>query len=134
MTDQDDQKNDQKKGTTPGQPDPKEADTTREGMGMVRDEGVPGELREEMFENARLYRMHENTEMTNVNDEPGFQDGMPGSISDFSVVTGDGPEDSTARLADPNDDAGGEVSGPRVGGAGGFDGGPQRGHKLKGEE
>ena len=99
---------------------------------MVVDEGVPGELREEIFENARLYRMHENTEMTNVNDEPGFNDGMPGSISAYSVVTGDDPQDSTARLADPNDDAHGEIHGGD-GHAGNFDGGPQRSHPLEGD-
>ncbi len=126
MTDQDDQ--------TENPQSPDEARIQQEGMGMIVDEGVPGEIREEIFENARLYRMEENTEMTNVNDEPGFQDGIQGSISDFSVVTGEGPEDSTARLADPNDDAGGEVRGPRVGGSGGFDGGPKRDHKLEGEK
>lgn len=118
---------------TPGQIDPSEENEDRMGEGNIRDEGVPGELREEMFENARLYYMHETTDMTNVNDEPGFDDGTYGSISDFSVVTGDDPEDSATRLADPNDDAGGEVRGPRVGGSGGIDGGPQRDHPLGGE-
>ena len=123
---------DDRDSETPGIIDHKQEDDSL--SGIVRDEGVPGELREEMFENARLYNMREATDMTNVNDEPGFDDGTYGSISDGSVVTGDGPQDSTARLAAPNNDAGGEVKGPRVGGSGAVDGGPPRTRPLPGDK
>lgn len=115
MTDRDKQ--------TPGQIDPHEENNDRMGEANIRDLGVPGELREDMSENARLFN---EFDQTNVNDERGFDDGLPGSISDFSVVTGQGTQDSTTRLADPNQDAGGEVKGARVGGSGGVDGGPER--------
>lgn len=118
---------------TPGRVERQEENNDRLGEANIRDEGVPGELREEMFENARLLNTFDDTIETNVNDEPGFDDGVPGSISDFSVVTGREENDSTTRLADPNDDAGGEVRGPRVGGDGAFDGGPERDHPLGGE-
>lgn len=115
---------------TPGQIDPHEENDDRLGPGNIRDEGVPGELREDMFENARLF--NEFTPQ-NVNDEPGFDDGIGGSISDFDIAQGNA-EESGPRLADPNHDAGGEVKGPRVGGSGAVDGGPPRRHPLPGQD
>lgn len=102
------------------------------GAGVVYDDGIEPSLRTEMLDNASAYMA--DTPPANVNDEPGFDDGVPNSFSDFSVVTPENPQ-GTARLADPNHDAGGEVhGGPRAGGSGGFDGGPQRDHPLPGEE
>ncbi|AFZ68235.1 hypothetical protein [Deinococcus peraridilitoris] len=115
---------------TPGQLDEHEENNDRMGAGPTRDLGVPGELRQEMFENARIYGLDEQP--MNVNDERAFDDGLPGSISDFSALSADNPEGS-ARFAEPNDDAGGEIKGPRVGGAGGIDGGPQRERPLPDE-
>lgn len=88
---------------TPGQLDEHEENNDRMGAGPTRDLGVPGELRQEMFENARIYGLDEQP--MNVNDERAFDDGLPGSISDFSALSADNPEGS-ARFAEPNDDAG----------------------------
>lgn len=116
---------------TPGQLDPAEEGNARMGEGTLRDLGIDEDLRTEMLDNAVAFGLDEQP--TNVNDERAFDDGLPGSWSDFSVVSADSPE-GTTRFADPNDDAGGEVRGPRVGGAGGFDGGPQRPRPLPGDE
>lgn len=111
----------------PGQIDENEIDNQRMGEASMRDLGIDPKLREEMLDNAVAYGL--DVSPTNVNDERAFDDGLPGSWSDFSAVTEDAPE-GTTRLADPNDDAGGDVKGPRVGGAGGFDGGPPRATPL----
>ncbi|WP_235692430.1 hypothetical protein [Deinococcus aquaedulcis] len=99
------------------------------GAGIAYDDGIDPDLRAEMLDNALAYMDDEPPH--NVNDEPGFDDGVPGSISDFSVVGPQTPGGVT-RLADPSFDAGGEVQGPRVGGSGGFDGGPPRTTPLPG--
>ncbi|GAA5532835.1 hypothetical protein [Deinococcus aluminii] len=101
------------------------------GAGITFDDGIEPSLRTEMLDNAIAYS--ENTPPANVNDEPGFDDGVPNSFSDFSVVTADIPG-GTTRLADPSFDAGGEVKGPRIGGSGGIDGGPPRTRPLPGTE
>ena len=122
---------------TPGQIDPSEENDDRMGPASMRDLGIDPELREEMLDNAVAYGLDEQP--TNVNDERAFDDGLPGSWSDFSPVAAEGsgldntsPE-GAARFADPNNDAGGETQGPRVGGAGGFDGGPPRATPLPGD-
>lgn len=101
------------------------------GAGVVYDDGIDPDIRTEMLDNAAAY----GTDFVpnNVNDEPGFDDGVPGSFSDFSVVSADNPE-GTTRLADPSQDAGGEVKGARVAGSGGIDGGPPRTRPLPGTE
>lgn len=101
------------------------------GTGLAYDDGIDPSLRTEMLDNAMAY----GTDFVpgNVNDEPSFDDGVPGSFSDFSVITPDTPG-GTTRLADPSHDAGGEVKGPRVGGSGGIDGGPPRTTPLPGTE
>ena len=101
------------------------------GAGMTFDDGIDPSIRTEMLDNAMAYG--DDFTPNNVNDEPSFDDGTPGSFSDFSVIT-PGTPDGTARLADPSNDAGGEVRGPRVGGSGGIDGGPPRTHPLPGTE
>lgn len=101
------------------------------GAGMTFDDGIDPSLRTEMLDNAVAYG--DDFTPNNVNDEPGFDDGTLGSFSDFSVIT-PGTPDGTTRLADPNNDAGGEVRGPRVGGSGGIDGGPPRTRPLPGTE
>ncbi|MFB9994912.1 hypothetical protein ACFFLM_23460 [Deinococcus oregonensis] len=93
------------------------------GAGIALDDGIDPSLRTEMLDNALAYM--DDTPPNNVNDEPGFDEGVPNSISDFSVVTKDMPG-GVARLADPSFDAGGEVQGARISGSGGFDGGPPR--------
>lgn len=99
------------------------------GAGLAFDDGIEPSLRTEMLDNAEAYMV--DTPPANVNDEPGFDDGIPNSFSDFSVITPENPG-GTTRLADPSHDAGGEVKGPRVGGSGGIDGGPPRTHPLPG--
>lgn len=101
------------------------------GAGVVYDDGIDPAIRTEMLDNAAAY----GTDFVpnNVNDEPGFDDGVPGSFSDFSVVSADHPE-GTTRLADPSQDAGGEVRGARIAGSGGIDGGPPRTTPLPGTE
>lgn len=101
------------------------------GAGVAYDDGVPADIRTEMLDNAVAYG--DDFTPNNVNDEPAFDDGTPGSFSDFSVITPDNP-DGTTRLADPSQDAGGEVRGPRVGGSGGIDGGPPRARPLPGTD
>lgn len=101
------------------------------GAGVVYDDGIDPSIRSEMLDNAVAYG--DDFTPNNVNDEPGFDDGVPGSFSDFSVITPDNPE-GTTRLADPSLDAGGRVKGPRVGGSGGIDGGPPRTTPLPGTE
>ena len=101
------------------------------GAGIVYDDGIDPTIRTEMFDNAIAYA--DDTPPSNVNDEPGFDDGVPNSFSDFSVVSSDTP-DGTTRLADPSLDAGGEVSGPKTGGSGAFDGGPARTTPLPGSQ
>lgn len=101
------------------------------GAGVLYDDGVDPDLRAEMMDNAAAY----GTDFVpgNVNDEPGFDDGVPGSFSDFSVASSDQP-DGAPRLADPSQDAGGEVRGGRAAGSGGIDGGPPRTRPLPGTE
>ncbi|BDP41113.1 hypothetical protein DAETH_10820 [Deinococcus aetherius] len=99
------------------------------GAGVAYDDGIDPSIRTEMLDNAMAYG--DDFTPNNVNDEPSFDDGTPGSFSDFSVITPDTPG-GTTRLADPNQDAGGEVRGPRVGGSGGIDGGPARTRPLPG--
>lgn len=99
------------------------------GAGALQDEGIDPSLRTEMMDNAAAFG--NDFVPNNVNDDPGFDDGVPGSFSDFSVATADGP-DSGPRLADPSQDAGGEVKGARVSGSGGIDGGPPRTTPLPG--
>lgn len=101
------------------------------GAGVLLDNGIDPELRTEMLDNAVAYS--DTTPPSNVNDEPGFDDGVPNSISEFSVVSSDTPG-GAARLADPSFDAGGEVHGARVSGSGGFDGGPPRATPLPGSD
>lgn len=101
------------------------------GAGAVYDDGIDPSLRTEMLDNAAAYG--DDFTPNNVNDEPAFDDGVPGSFSDFSVITPDNPQ-GTTRLADPSLDAGGQVKGPRVGGSGGVDGGPPRSTPLPGTE
>ncbi|MFC4425865.1 hypothetical protein [Deinococcus navajonensis] len=101
------------------------------GAGVVLDDGIDPNLRTEMLDNAVAYA--DDTPPSNVNDEPGFDDGVPNSFSDFSVVSADTPGGVT-RLADPSFDAGGEVHGARISGSGGFDGGPPRTTPLPGTE
>lgn len=101
------------------------------GAGVVFDDGIDPSIRTEMLDNAAAYL--DDAPPGNVNDEPSFDDGVPNSISDFSVITPDNPG-GTARLADPSLDAGGEAKGPRVGGSGGFDGGPARTTPLPGDD
>ncbi|GAA5511357.1 hypothetical protein Dcar01_00064 [Deinococcus carri] len=101
------------------------------GTGLAIDDGIDPSLRTEMLDNAVAYMP--DSPPARVNDEPGFDDGMVNSISDFSVVTPENPG-GTTRLADPSNDAGGEVKGPRVGGSGGIDGGPPRTRPLPGTE
>lgn len=118
---------------TPGQIDPHEENDDRMGEANIRDLGVPAELREDMFENARLFN---DFEREKINDEPSFNDGLPGDIADFDLVQGrdNAASASGPRFADPNNDAGGEVHGPRVGGSGVVDGGPPRTHPLPGQD
>ncbi|UBV43575.1 hypothetical protein LAJ19_05000 [Deinococcus taeanensis] len=99
------------------------------GAGLAYDDGVDPSLRTEMLDNAMAY----GTDFVpnNVNDEPAFDDGVPGSFSDFSTEGAQGGV-GAPRLADPSLDAGGEVKGPRVGGSGGIDGGPPRTTPLPG--
>ena len=99
------------------------------GAGIALDDGIDPSIRTEMLDNAVAYL--DDAPAGNVNDEPGFDDGVPNSISDFSVITPENPGGVT-RLADPSFDAGGEVHGPRVGGSGAFDGGPPRTTPLPG--
>ncbi|GBF07515.1 hypothetical protein DAERI_150033 [Deinococcus aerius] len=101
------------------------------GAGMTFDDGIDPSIRSEMLDNAVAYG--DDFVPNNVNDEPSFDDGTPGSFSDFSVITPDNPE-GTTRLADPGIDVGGEIKGPRVGGLGSVDGGPPRTHPLPGTE
>ncbi|SMB93663.1 hypothetical protein [Deinococcus hopiensis] len=101
------------------------------GSGMAIDDGVDPSIRTEMLDNAVAYG--DDFVPNNVNDEPSFDDGTPGSFSDFSVITPENPG-GTARLADPSNDAGGEVHGARISGSGGFDGGPPRTAPLPGTE
>ncbi|MBB5235119.1 hypothetical protein [Deinococcus budaensis] len=101
------------------------------GAGVVYDDGIDPSIRSEMLDNAVAYG--DDFTPNNVNDEPGFDDGVPGSFSDFSVITPENPE-GTTRLADPSLDAGGQVKGPRIGGSGGIDGGPPRTRPLPGTE
>ncbi len=107
--------------------------------GMVHDLGVDAALREEMFDNARNFGLDEQP--INVNDERAFDDGLPGSWSDFSPVAAETselenatPDGIAPRFANPNQDGGGHVKGPRVGGSGGIDGGPARTTPLPGTE
>lgn len=99
------------------------------GAGLTYDDGIDPSLRTEMLDNAAAYG--EDFTPNNVNDEPSFDDGTPASFSDFSLP---GDPGGAPRLADPNQDAGGEVRGPRVGGSGGIDGGPPRTRPLPGTE
>lgn len=101
------------------------------GAGALQDEGVDANLRTEMLDNAAAFG--DDFVPNNVNDDPGFDDGVPGSFSDFSVTTPDTSGDAP-RLADPSLDAGGEVKGARVSGSGGIDGGPPRTRPLPGTE
>ncbi|GHF56619.1 hypothetical protein HNQ07_003679 [Deinococcus metalli] len=101
------------------------------GAGIAYDDGIDPSLRSEMLDNAVAYG--DDFVPNNVNDEPSFDDGVPGSFSDFSVITPENP-DGTTRLADPSLDAGGEVKGPRVGGSGVIDGGPPRTTPLPGSK
>jgi|GEM_PF-5351664 len=123
---------------TPGVIDHAEEGNARMGAGMQRDLGIDPALREEMLDNAVAYGLDEAP--VNVNDERAFDDGLPGSWSDFSPVADENAPlenatpDGAARFADPNDDAGGTVDGPRVGGDGGFDGGPPRREPLQGTD
>ena len=107
--------------------------------GMVRDLGVDPALREEMFDNARNFGLDEQP--VSVNDERAFDDGLPGSWSDFSPVAAETaelenatPEELAPRFADPGQDGGGHIKGPRVGGSGGIDGGPRRTTPLPDKE
>lgn len=99
------------------------------GAGMTVDDGIDPSIRTEMLDNAAAYG--EDFTPNNVNDEPSFDDGMPASFSDFSLP---GDPGGAPRLADPNQDSGGEVRGPRIGGSGGIDGGPPRSRPLPGTE
>ncbi|MEF2279886.1 hypothetical protein V3W47_16455 [Deinococcus sp. YIM 134068] len=101
------------------------------GAGALQDEGIDPSLRVEMLDNAMSFG--DDFVPNNVNDDPGFDDGVPGSFSDFSVTT-PGESGSAPRLADPSQDAGGEVKGARVAGSGGIDGGPPRTTPLPGTE
>ncbi|WP_293912385.1 hypothetical protein [Deinococcus sp.] len=92
------------------------------------DEGTTAELLQDKQATESILRSEAQADQHNVNDAPGFDDGMLGG-SDF--------ED---RQGEPNNNAlGSDVHGEAEGGvgqsrSGGVDGGPKRTHPLPGKE
>ena len=92
------------------------------------DEGTTGELLQDKQAAESILRSEAEADQSNVNDAPGFDDGLLGG-SDY--------ED---RQGEPNNNAlGSDVHGEAEGGvgqarSGGVDGGPARTHPLPGKE
>ncbi len=95
--------------------------------GEVVDEGTTGELLNDKMTAEDVLRNNADANQTNVNDEPGFDDGQLGG------------SDGEDRQGDPNNDGDSDLEGDARGGtgaakSGGVDGGPARRNPLPGQK
>lgn len=93
--------------------------------GEIRDDGTTGELLNDKMAAEDLLRAAASEDATNVNDQPGFQDGSQGG------------RDFEDRQGTPNNDGDSDLEGRAAGGdgthrSGGIDGGPARTTPLPG--
>ena len=99
-----------------------------EGMpGEVVDEGTTAELLQDKNMAERILRSDAETDESNLNDQPGFDDGRLGGW------------DGEDRGGDPNSGTGSDLGGDDTGGvgtarSGGIDGGPARKNPLPGQK
>ncbi len=95
--------------------------------GEVVDEGTTGELLNDKMTAEAVLRDNADANQTNVNDEPGFDDGQLGG------------SDGEDRQGDPNFNGDSDLEGDARGGtgvarSGGVDGGPARKKPLPGQQ
>lgn len=103
-----------------------EKDSPENIPGEVVDEGTTGELLQDKMTAEDLLRDNAAENESNLNDQPGFDDGRLGG------------SDGEDRGGDPNNDGDSDLEGDAHGGtgtsrSGGVDGGPARKHPLPGK-
>ncbi|MFD2610262.1 hypothetical protein ACFSR9_12565 [Deinococcus taklimakanensis] len=107
--------------------DDHERNLNAEPTGEVQDEGTTGELLNDKMVAEDVLHQDAKANQTNVNDQPGFDDGILGG------------RDFEDRQGEPNNDGDSDLEGDARGGdgtarSGGVDGGPARTTPLPGEK